>query len=77
MKDKRLTKEVLKMAAEADSVEALSADLAKAGVEATPEEIKTLFDSVRKELSDDMLTKITGGSSGNEEGDSFSCHWFD
>ena len=72
MKDKRLTKEVLKMAAEAESVEALSADLTKAGVEATPEEIQTLFDSVHKELSDDMLSKISGGTE-----DSFACHWFD
>ena len=60
-RDKRLTKEVLKLAANAESVEALTAALAEAKVEATPEEIKSLYAAVHKELNDDDLSKVTGG----------------
>ena len=75
MKDKRLTKEVLKMAASAESAEALAAALAEAKVEATPEEVKTLYDSVRKELSEDDLQKVAGGVEG-WKGDSTTCQMF-
>ena len=71
MNGERLTKEILKMAAEADSVEALSSALAKAKAEATPEEIKALFDYVHKELSDESLSKITGGK--NDSDTSIAC----
>ena len=73
MKDERLTKEVLKMAAEAKSAEALEASLAEAKVEATPEEIRTLYDNVHKELSEDELGKVTGGFEWNEGDDSTKC----